>query len=180
VKSLARLLALQQANASAVGDAADGRAPSTGAVNDNDLQLAGPTPLIPITTGWEHRDARYAASNLPAEWKCGLLRLSGMLPPIWFGEEVWVQLLDDVDHVALEWGRIAYEAGWSELQLFGCSPEFAGRLDRNGVAMFLGSRPIVACDATSLTIANRVGPANRFYRKEMIGSVPIWAAQARG
>jgi hypothetical protein len=134
------------------------------------------TPLRILTNPWEERNSMLRSLAVPCEWKEGLLSMSGMCPPAGLTDDRWGQILDDADYVAQSWGRAAAQAGWTLPELFGCSPRFARRLDRDGVAVLLENRTITSVDQQGITIANKDGRLHTFRRKALLGAVPIWAA----
>lgn len=53
-------------------------------------------------------------------------------------KSAWLRLLNLVEDLTATWGEQAQAAGWHPLEFFGCNPDpFVGRIDRDGVAMFL-------------------------------------------
>lgn len=142
--------------------------------------LPGPLAVRSLSTAtpcWkEARNAKLRSLALPADWIEGLLRLSDILPHKRCTEDRWEELLDDVDYLAVEWGAAANDAGWHLLDLFGCSPNFARRLDRDGLAILLHGRKVISLDEGKAMIANAVGTANAFRPKVSDGRVAIWSA----
>lgn len=114
--------------------------------------------------------------RLSPAWQVGLNLLRQRPAPIGMGEARWRELVADALRLAADWGGQADALGWSALDLFGCSPGFALRLDRDGVAMLLRSRVVVALDAAAATIANPSGAPNVYRRRAKPGAVPIWQA----
>jgi hypothetical protein len=116
--------------------------------------------------------------ELPPYWISGLLTLSGRAPPDRFLEDQagWARIIEDADYLARCWGREAAAAGWSHLDLFGCSPGCARRLDRDGLAMLLQGQTIGRITATEAIIMNPLGSPHRYRRKNMAESVPLWLA----
>lgn len=122
-------------------------------------------------------------ATLPADWREGLDVLARMQAPERFGEPQWKRLVADALSLGDRWGERAHVLGWTTLDLFGCSPGFARRLDRDGLAMLLRDRPIVALDEATATIENAGRARTRFYRlpcpgaRRPAGAVAIWQAQ---
>lgn len=111
-----------------------------------------------------------------ATWQAAFAPLFHAPPPPGLSEPRWRELVADAARLAGEWSEVAHERGWSRLDLFGCSPGFARRLDRDGLAMLLGGRAVVAMTADAATIANPRGAPNVFHRRGAPGAVPIWQA----
>jgi hypothetical protein len=124
------------------------------------------------------RNAMLSSLELPPDWISGLLMLSGRVPPHRFLEDQagWARIIEDAGYLARCWGREAAAAGWSHLDLFGCSPGCARRLDRDGLAMLLQGRLINSLASREAVVANPAGPPHVYRRKNMAESVPLWLA----
>ena len=92
------------------------------------------------------------------------------------GEVRWRELAGDALRLANDCGGRADALGWSVLDLFGCSPGFARRLDRDGVAVLLDGRAVLALTAEAATIGSPRGPPDVCRRRDKPGAVPIWRA----
>lgn len=115
-----------------------------------------------------------SAHVLPADWRDGLARLRHGPPPPGYGEAAWARLADEAARLGEQWGGRAVAAGWGALDLFGCSPGFARRLDRDGLAMLLDGRPVLALNSGTATIGNRTGAPNVYRRRVKPGAVLMW------
>ncbi len=97
--------------------------------------------------------------------------------------EFWNELIEEAWTVHRNWGAIAFDAGWSVIDLFGCNPDpTARRLDRNGlvagICSLLSPVRLTAITAAHAVLEPRRGPAIRHYRSPAPGSVPLWVAYA--
>jgi hypothetical protein len=126
--------------------------------------------------------ATVAAPRLP--WIDGLALLKALPCPGWVAEDRWERLVYTALKLSAEWGEQAHALGWTTVDLFGCNPvPWAGRLDRNGLALTLADwhGPIQVRAVTTDKIALEVDHSNRlhFYRFERAGSVPLWVGYAQ-
>lgn len=70
--------------------------------------------------------------------------------------------------------------GWQGLDLFGCSPGFARRLDPDGLAMLLDGRAVLGITEQAATIGNPHGTGPRSGVPPCPGAVlPLKAQRAR-
>lgn len=125
-------------------------------------------------------DSRKRENEAPAAWARAIATLWMADPPLRFTPERWRELLFDCERLATQWGFKAAALGWSALDLFGCSPGFARRLDRDGLAMMLHGRPVLALDADAAAIGNPSGPPNVYRRGAKAEAVLIWEAGRLG
>ncbi len=109
-------------------------------------------------------------------WRDAIARLDPASPPATLSEYRWRQLIDDADRFLTRWGSQADALGWSELDLFGVSPCFARRLDRDGLLYGLEGRAVIAMTAEAATIDFGGGKATRHYRMARSGAVVWWSA----
>lgn len=128
---------------------------------------------------WAERNAMLRALDIPQSWKDGLSSMSGMCPPDGVSEERWEVVFADVDYLAEHWATQAARLGWSALDLFGCSPGLARRLDRDGLAMRLNGRQVVVLTETIALIEVGGGRLHRFCRPNVTESVPLWRPDRR-
>jgi hypothetical protein len=117
------------------------------------------------------------AVDAPAEWQRGIALLRELQPPAPV-QDRWPELITDSERLLNEWGATAAALGWTETDLWGCSPGFARRLDRDGLAMLLRGRQVIAMTESTATIPNPLGIANTYRRVPMPEAVPMWRAAA--
>src|SRR3546814_521445 len=78
------------------------------------------------------------------DWLARIAALDRATPPPPMSLQRWHELLADADTFLRQWGQQALDLGWEPIELFGCSPGFARRLDRDDLVMLLRGRPVVA------------------------------------
>lgn len=120
--------------------------------------------------------SEFSAAGIPAEWAVEIADLHLVDPPARISAERWRRLISDAERLLRDWAAPAVALGWSTIDLFGCSPGFARRLDRDGLAMLLEGRPVLAITAQTATIGNRSGSVNTYRRAVKPGAIPIWQA----
>ena len=111
-----------------------------------------------------------------AAWRNALSRLNPSSPPVQLSPERWRRMIEDAGRFLTGWGDQAVALGWSELDLFGVSPRFARRLDRDGVIYALEGRAVLAITADAATIDQGSAKPTRYYRTEKRGAVVWWSA----
>jgi len=116
------------------------------------------------------------APDLP--WTAGLQVLSSLPRPPFRSAEEWDQLVFDAVRFDRDWGRQAFDLGWSTLQLFGCnSPPWTNRLDQHGVVALLWGRPVLDVTADTIDIDAGHDRRHRYRRGNLLReSVPLWVA----
>jgi hypothetical protein len=122
------------------------------------------------------RDGTDETSPAVASWREHLDRLDPEFPPDAIQPCRWWQMIDDAGRFLRVWGEQAAGFGWSDLDLFGVSPGFARRLDRDGLLYALEGRVVLAMTADAATIDSRGGKSTRHYRRDRPGAVPWWQA----
>lgn len=138
-----------------------------------------PGPVFHASRGLENGTAGGTrVEHLPADWRDGLAMLAAMAEPDgwprWRGP--WERIVADALTLGETWAPQAFALGWRDVDLWGCdSDPSARRLDRDGLAVLLHGRRVLALTATAATIAIPDGRALSFYRAELSGSVPLWA-----
>lgn len=115
------------------------------------------------------------AVDAPAEWQRGIALLRELQSPAPV-QDRWPELVTDSERLLNDWGATAAALGWTETDLWGCSPGFARRLDRDGLAMLLRGRQVIAITESTATIPNPLGIANTYRRVAMPEAVPMWRA----
>jgi hypothetical protein len=115
-------------------------------------------------------------TNAPAAWREQLAALDPARPPLPLSPDRWRQIIDDADRFLTQWGGPAAALGWTELELFGVSPGFTRRLDRDGLLYALAGRSVVAMTAEAATIDAGGGKVTRYYRMDRSGAVTWWTA----
>ena len=169
MKYLARLLALE-----ADGPPPRGRAPNP--ATDKSDKRGSERAFVSFDTsspghlGWAN------AVGEVATWRAALARLRHAPSPLGLSETRWRELVADAARLTEGWGEAAHGFGWRGLDLFGCSPGFARRLDRDGLAMLLGGRPVLAMTEQAATIGNPRGVPNTFRRATVPRAVLLWEA----
>lgn len=120
----------------------------------------------------------------PAEkmpWDDNLIPWANGRPPAFAKPIVWDELTNEALSVSRKWGRIALDAGWSSLDLFGCyrRPQYR-RIDCNGlVASIVGLLTpvrLTALDADGADLTDHHGNVMRHYRRDKPGAVHLWEA----
>lgn len=96
-----------------------------------------------------------ASRNRP--WADELARLAAMACPDEVRADRWEHLRRDAVAFTDRWGATAAALGWDALALFGCSPAFARRLDRDGLLWFLEGRAVVDLSADAAGIGSPSG-----------------------
>lgn len=109
-------------------------------------------------------------------WRAALALLRRAPPLPGMSEARWRELVSDAIGLVDEWGERAHGLGWRGLDLFGCSSGFARRLDRDGLAMLLSGRPVLAMTEQAATIGNPRSAPNTFTRATVPGAVLFWEA----
>lgn len=99
--------------------------------------------------------------------------------PQGYTEARWYTLLRDMRLFGARWLDEALEAGWSMLDLFGSPPDTsAHRWDLTGLVLMLDGREVGPIAPDQITIINRLGNPNTFYRQAPGCSVPFSRAGA--
>lgn len=102
-----------------------------------------------------------------------------------FTDRQWFALLKDLREFTDRHLADALAFGWTMHDLYGCHPALtARRWDLTGVALMLGGREVESITRDRITILNRLGPPNTFYRQQpgcsaladRSGGVMIWTA----
>jgi len=86
-----------------------------------------------------------------------LARLLAMAHPLPVQPARWERMRRDAVAFTDRWGGAAAELGWGALALFGCSPGFARRLDRDGLLWLLDGRAVVEVTADTAVIVTPSG-----------------------
>ena len=118
------------------------------------------------------------ANALPADWRDGLARLATMPPQPGVQPHRWEGIVADALALGEGWASQARALGWRDVDLWGCNPERSRRLDRDGLAMLLNGRAVLAITDTAATIATPGGRTLSYYRAPLAGGVPLWALSA--
>ena len=117
-------------------------------------------------------------NRLPAnDWREGLARLATTAASPALARR-WPVIVADALALGERWAAQAMALGWREVDLWGCDPEGSRRLDRDGLAMLLRGRPVLALTGTAATIATPGGGTLSYYRATLAGAVPLWALHA--
>ena len=117
---------------------------------------------------------RLAVPHRP--WTEELARLVAMPCPQSLRADRWNQLRADAVAFADKWGATALTLGWDARALFGCSPAFARRLDRDGLLWFLEGRPVVDLITDAAAIGTLSGGRLVYRRGAPDGAVLPWNA----
>jgi hypothetical protein len=103
--------------------------------------------------------------------------------PDFIAPNVWDEITHEALTVSRTWGRIALDAGWSALDLFGCHtrPQYRRR-DRNGLVQtivnLLTPVRIIGLSGVCAELVDRNGTVMRFKPRHRLGSVHLWEAYA--
>jgi hypothetical protein len=116
-------------------------------------------------------------TNLVASWREHLANLDPDTPPPPISCDRWRRLLLDADCFLTDWGNQAAALGWSTIDLFGCSPHFARRLDRDGLVTGLEGRVVTMMTDSHAMIDAGDRKLWRHERRDRSGAVTWWATQ---
>jgi|TARA_R100000501_G_scaffold10060_3_gene19947 hypothetical protein len=140
-----------------------------------------PTPEQERLAEWQERAAilEYDA-ELPRHVAEGLASLFLMQRPSNLRADRWQQLIDDAGRLADSGlAAKAYQLGWADLDLWGCSPGFARRLDRDGLVMAIGGRRVLRVTPECAEISTSGAHILRFRPgKPLYGAETLWSAVA--
>ena len=136
--------------------------------------LIGPEPSPP--NGTNDTIGTGDCSPAVAGWREAVAGLDPSSPPEPLSLERWRQMLTDAECFLTRWGEAAAAFGWTELELFGVSPGFSRRLDRDGLLYALEGRAVVLITAEAAAIGAGGGKSTRYYRMERPGAVAWWRA----
>lgn len=113
--------------------------------------------------------------GLPAACAAGLVRLSDMATPSITRPEVWMPIVSDALRLATDgWAAQALALGWTELDLWGCSPVCGGNAAHDGLAVWIDGRRPLLIDETSCMVEAGPGAHAIFNRRRSAGSVFLW------
>jgi hypothetical protein len=115
-------------------------------------------------------------SPVVAVWRDALASLDPDDAPACIRPDRWRRLLLDADAFLTDWGNQAAALGWSTIDLFGCSPGFARRLDRDGLVTGLEGRVVTMMTDTHAMIDAGDGKLWRHERRDRPGAVTWWSA----
>ncbi len=88
--------------------------------------------------------------------------------------KAWRQVTRDALSIARDgWAAKALALGWSPLDLFGAVTDRDGYADADGLAVWLGGRPIFAIWETHASVGDGVGWAF-FNRCNRLGTTLLW------
>ncbi len=112
--------------------------------------------------------------GLTGELSSGLNRLATMRTPRLIRPETWPAVVADALALARDgWASKALALGWSPLDLFGAVTERDGYDDADGLAVWLGGRPVLAICATYASVGDGTGRAY-FNRCNRLGTTLLW------
>lgn len=114
-----------------------------------------------------------AEHSLPADWRNGLARLATMPAPPSHARR-WERIVGDALMLGDTWAPLAFALGWRDVDLWGCDPDGSRRLDRDGLAMLLDGRTLLAMTETAATIATPGGRMLSNYRNPLNEAVSLW------
>jgi hypothetical protein len=104
----------------------------------------------------------------------GLNRLSKMAAPPLQRPEVWPFVVSDALGLARDgWAAKALALGWDSLDLFGAVTDPDGCDNADGLAVWLGGRPVLAICATYASVGDGAGRAY-FNRSTRLGTTLLW------
>ena len=116
-----------------------------------------------------------------ARWRAGCELLWGRPAPRLVQSDRWSQIKSDCLYIADEWGFIAFDLGWSTIDLFGVDPNHpVNRYDRMGLAWSRQGRTIVEFSKTRVVLAAGSNSRLVVRRRPMEGAVPICALSLPG
>jgi len=111
-------------------------------------------------------------------WAEELARLIAMPRPQAVRSDRWDQMRCDAITFTDKWGATALALGWDALALFGCSPGFARRLDRDGLLWFLEGRAVTDLLPDAAGIGTPSGGRLAYRRGRRDGAALPWKAGA--
>ncbi len=113
-------------------------------------------------------------AKLPADIRAGLISLKSMASPRLILPEGWPGAVSDALALARDgWVTKALALGWSPLDLFGAVTDRDGYADADGLAVWLGGRPVLAICATYASVGDGTGRAY-FNRCNRLGDTLLW------
>jgi hypothetical protein len=117
-----------------------------------------------------------APATALVRWRRHLGTLDPSSPAHPLSPDRWRQLIDDAERFLSGWGNQAAALGWSTIDLFGCSPGFARRLDRDGLVTGLEGRVVTMMTDSHAMIDAGDGKLWRHERRDRPGAVTWWTA----
>jgi len=86
----------------------------------------------------------------------------------------WAEVVADAVQLASDgWATKALALGWSPLDLFGAVTDRDSYADADGLAVWLGGRPVLAICATYASVGDGMGRAY-FNRSTRLGTTLLW------
>jgi hypothetical protein len=167
-------LAAQTASGGCANSAISANSPFSEANGTNGTNgKVSPTPCeqvafdeVAAALEYDHHQPRNVAEAVAS--------LTVMPPPDGMAPERWRQLVEDAGRFASTRWAEAQAKGWSVLEIFGCSPGFARRLDRDGLVMLLYGRPVGSITPEYIEIVASGRDVLRFPRGKGVGATAIW------
>lgn len=112
--------------------------------------------------------------KLPPDIRAGLITLKSMAAPRLVLPEGWPAAVSDALGLARDgWVTAAFALGWSPLDLFGAMTDRNGQADADGLAVWLGGRPVLAIAATYASVGDGIGRAY-FNRSTCFAETLLW------
>ncbi len=113
-------------------------------------------------------------TKLPDDVAAGLRRLKMMRAPRVLRPDEWPVAVSGAAYLANSgWASKALALGWSPLDLFGAVTDRDGYADADGLAVWLGGRPLLAICATYASVGDGTGRAY-FNRCNRLGDTLLW------
>ena len=134
-------------------------------------ERADPTPSPPAT------GTNGAIGTASRPFAVELAQLAAMTCPLPIQLARWERMRRDAVAFTDRWGGTAEALGWSGLAVFGCSPGFARRLDRDGLLWLLEGRAVIEVTLDTAVIANVSGGRLTYRRALQSGDAVLpWEA----
>ena len=112
--------------------------------------------------------------KLPPDIRAGLIALKSMAAPRLILPEGWPAAVADALMLARDgWVSNALALGWSPLDLFGAVTDRDGYSGADGLAVWLGGRPVLAICDTYASVGDGIGRAY-FNRASRLGETLLW------
>lgn len=96
-------------------------------------------------------------------------------------EDHWDELVNEAEKVERQWGEVAFAAGWSLLDLYGCPPRpMAPIYGQSGlvhaIVTLVTPVRLIAVDSAEAVLQPFRGPPMKYRPSPRAGAIPIWEA----
>lgn len=144
------------------------------------ISHSAPANAATDPAAWSAALASLEPSRPPSDLVAGLDRLRGMRPPRITRPEAWPEIVADALRIAEEgWAAQAIALGWQPLDLWGCWPFDGGDDLRDGLAISLGGRAILAVDERMAAVRQGKGIAYHYRPASCGDRVFLWTIGGR-